>query len=107
MQGSGRQMTQSHAGRPYIVPQANPINDAGTAGNDGNDGEFRCKTCLRGPPLTKKYAKNQCQTCYKREKKIQKEGHEAVGMYGNPYQRGAYESELGVDHMSYLQSSMM
>ena len=42
--------------------------------NDGGEnGEFRCKTCHRGPPLTKKYAKNQCQTCYKKEKKMQKE----------------------------------
>ena len=43
---------------------------------DGDGGEFRCKSCLRGPPLTKKYAKNQCQTCYKKEKKIQKEEYE-------------------------------
>lgn len=40
----------------------------GTAVGEG--GEFRCKSCLRGPPLTKKYAKNQCQTCYKKEKRI-------------------------------------
>ena len=37
--------------------------------NGGDNGEFKCKSCLRGPPLTKKYAKNQCQTCYKKEKK--------------------------------------
>lgn len=28
-----------------------------------------CITCRRGPPYTKKYAKNQCQTCYKKNKK--------------------------------------
>jgi len=32
-------------------------------------GEFVCVTCKRGPPHTKKYAKNQCQTCYKKTKK--------------------------------------
>ena len=31
---------------------------------------FRCVTCGRGPPYTKKYAKNQCQTCYKKDKKF-------------------------------------
>lgn len=36
-----------------------------------SDGKgFRCITCNRGPPYTKKYAKNQCQTCYKKEKKF-------------------------------------
>jgi hypothetical protein len=30
---------------------------------------FMCITCRRGPPYTKKYAKNQCQTCYKKNKK--------------------------------------
>jgi len=34
-------------------------------------GEFVCVTCKRGPPHTKKYAKNQCQTCYKKTKKAQ------------------------------------
>lgn len=33
---------------------------------------FRCITCNRGPPYTKKYAKNQCQTCYKKDKKFQR-----------------------------------
>ena len=38
--------------------------------NDGTG--FRCITCNRGPPYTKKYAKNQCQTCYKKDKKFQR-----------------------------------
>ena len=29
---------------------------------------FVCVTCHRGPPFAKKYARNQCQTCYKRVK---------------------------------------
>ena len=33
------------------------------------NGDFMCITCRRGPPYTKKYAKNQCQTCYKKTKK--------------------------------------
>ena len=45
----------------------------GKAISAGETGEFRCRTCKRGPPLTKKYAKGQCQTCYKKNKKIQKE----------------------------------
>lgn len=34
---------------------------------------FQCISCKRGPPHIKKYAKNQCQTCYKKDKKIQKD----------------------------------
>lgn len=33
---------------------------------------FQCISCKRGPPHIKKYAKNQCQTCYKKDKKFQK-----------------------------------
>ncbi len=48
-----------------------PCGQAGPLGL-GSDGAFRCITCKRGPPHTKKYAKNQCQTCYKKDKKIQR-----------------------------------
>lgn len=43
--------------------------DGGTQSNQDGQG-FRCITCNRGPPYTKKYAKNQCQTCYKKDKKF-------------------------------------
>lgn len=42
-------------------------------GMNGNGGDFVCITCHRGPPFTRKYAKNQCQTCYKKTKKFQKD----------------------------------
>ena len=64
----GAQLDQKKA---FMAPQGS---HAENASYEGPEGEFRCKSCLRGPPLTKKYAKNQCQTCYKKEKKIQKEG---------------------------------
>ena len=38
-------------------------------------GDFVCITCRRGPPFTKKYAKSQCQTCYKKTKKRIEGGH--------------------------------
>ena len=63
--------------RPYQSTQqgsSTPVNNE----NSSETGEFRCRTCLRGPPLTKKYAKNQCQTCYKKEKRIQKEDQEMM-----------------------------
>lgn len=34
-----------------------------------SENDFVCITCHRGPPYTRKYAKNQCQTCYKKTKK--------------------------------------
>jgi hypothetical protein len=40
-----------------------------TKGVSSSGGDFMCITCHRGPPHTKKYAKNQCQTCYKKTKK--------------------------------------
>jgi len=43
---------------------------------------FRCITCNRGPPFTKKYAKNQCQTCYKKEKKFRPPPSKVAGMWG-------------------------
>lgn len=48
-------------------------------------GEFVCVTCKRGPPHTKKYAKNQCQTCYKKTKKAQRfeDGIFLNNMYAN------------------------
>ena len=52
------------------------LNNSDTAG-------FRCITCNRGPPYTKKYAKNQCQTCYKKDKKFQR-----IGPYPMP---GGYQ----------------
>ena len=59
------------SGRPFMAPMALPVAGNGdSVANYEDNGEFRCKSCLRGPPLTKKYAKNQCQTCYKKEKKI-------------------------------------
>lgn len=64
---------------PQSLPIAGGDNQNGMDG--GENGEFRCKSCLRGPPLTKKYAKNQCQTCYKKEKKFQKEGQEMQNSY--------------------------
>mmetsp|Transcript_6556 Transcript_6556/g.8539 ORF Transcript_6556/g.8539 Transcript_6556/m.8539 type:complete len:198 (-) Transcript_6556:557-1150(-) len=70
---SQRQLSGSETA--YSVPEAGNANSA-EMGSDGID--FRCRTCLRGPPLTKKYAKNQCQTCYKKEKRIQKEDQEMM-----------------------------
>ena len=51
-----------------VVPPAPGFDNSGS--HEGSNEGFRCKTCGRGPPHTKKYAKNQCQTCYKKEKKI-------------------------------------
>ena len=48
--------------------------------------DFVCITCHRGPPFTKKYAKNQCQTCYKKTKKYQKDSEDfyAINQMGHP-----------------------
>ena len=48
------------------------------------NGEFVCVTCKRGPPHTKKYAKNQCQTCYKKTKKAQRFDDGMFGIYSQP-----------------------
>lgn len=55
------------ASKQFAQPgQLMPSNEGGDGGVGeggalgGDNGEFRCKSCLRGPPLTKKYAKNQC-----------------------------------------------
>lgn len=37
-----------------------------------NERTFVCPSCRRELPISKKYAKEQCQTCYKRNKKAQK-----------------------------------
>lgn len=41
-----------------------------------NTSAFVCVTCRRGPPFAKKYARNQCQTCYKRVKLMQDFDHQ-------------------------------
>ena len=60
---------QTGMNRPFLVPQSLPAAVTEVSNMDADNGDFRCKSCGRGPPLTKKYAKNQCQTCYKKEKK--------------------------------------
>jgi hypothetical protein len=46
--------------RPAYLPHVPP-----------SQSNFVCEICKRGYPLAKKYAKNQCQTCYKKMKKKQ------------------------------------
>lgn len=59
-----------------VAEPLNNYNDNGhmesREGQNEGSGGFRCITCNRGPPYTKKYAKNQCQTCYKKDKKFQR-----------------------------------
>lgn len=40
---------------------------------DSQDRTFQCPGCKRTLPITKKYARDQCQTCYKRDKKPRKD----------------------------------
>jgi hypothetical protein len=40
---------------------------------DYQDRTFQCPGCMRTLPITKKYARYQCQTCYKRDKKPRKD----------------------------------
>lgn len=68
-------MSSSQRKAAAVIPEASQdsayrpigteINDGGEAGINSaameasmEEGAFRCRTCLRGPPLTKKYAKN-------------------------------------------------
>ncbi|CDW73641.1 UNKNOWN [Stylonychia lemnae] len=44
--------------------------------NSNSANDFVCISCHRGHPFTKKYAKNQCQTCYKKTKKYQKDSED-------------------------------
>jgi hypothetical protein len=50
----------SQGNRPTYLPHV-PLSQS----------NFVCEICKRGYPLAKKYAKNQCQTCYKKMKKKQ------------------------------------
>lgn len=42
---------------------------------------FVCPGCKRTLALSKKYAKEQCQTCYKKEKRLRSEANTANPMY--------------------------
>lgn len=91
----------SQSGFAEQVPQNSLMR--GLSGNNSND--FVCITCHRGPPYTRKYAKNQCQTCYKKTKKYQKDSEDFYGgypglsspMHGQgfqqPYPPSQYESQ--------------
>ena len=74
----GLQASSSTTGRPgsqrapeFAVPQSSSSHLVDSPAGEDDGGEFKCKTC--GRRRVPKYAKNQCQTCYKREKKIQKD----------------------------------
>mmetsp|Transcript_21058 Transcript_21058/g.38963 ORF Transcript_21058/g.38963 Transcript_21058/m.38963 type:complete len:127 (+) Transcript_21058:164-544(+) len=42
---------------------------------------FVCPGCKRTLALSKKYAKEQCQTCYKKEKRLRAEASMATSLY--------------------------
>ena len=60
-----------NSGLSGVVPEGN-YQPTPSGGLQTLSGDFVCVTCKRGPPHTKKYAKNQCQTCYKKTKKAQR-----------------------------------
>mmetsp|Transcript_344 Transcript_344/g.400 ORF Transcript_344/g.400 Transcript_344/m.400 type:complete len:127 (+) Transcript_344:1358-1738(+) len=47
----------------------------------GQGGSFVCPGCKRVLALSKKYAKEQCQTCYKKEKRLRSEGGSAGSLF--------------------------
>lgn len=98
MQNAGRQravqvpLDDAYGGTKegkFAVPQAGSGTQPASNG-DGEGTEFRCITCNRGPPNTKKYAKNQCQTCYKKVKRNYLPSGQASGAsFLPPYYAGA------------------
>ena len=93
------QQLQNGTSQGFIPPQPLPV--AGEDSGSVDDGEFRCKTCFRGPPLTKKYAKNQCQTCYKKEKKMQKEGHHDMHSHYQAMNGYRMHQEMGHGYQNF------
>ena len=80
----GRKMRSEAASSVFETPRVPARADVGFDNQSANGSEagFRCVTCNRGPPYTKKYAKNQCQTCYKKDKKFQRGEFLQPTMYG-------------------------
>ena len=60
LMGNTHAEVNSQGNRPAYLPHV-PLSQS----------NFVCEVCKRGYPLAKKYAKNQCQTCYKKIKKRQ------------------------------------
>ena len=70
-----------------------------------HSGDFMCITCGRGPPHTKKYAKNQCQTCYKKTKKRIEGPPPSMHGYGGGFQGQQYSGGVGGPEMDYYTMS--
>ena len=105
--GDGKQSPLKNDGLPQSSSeyQHEPLPSFFNSQND-----FICITCKRGPPHTKKYAKNQCQTCYKKTKKYTEDSltlHPSLAQYnssnflGSAMMNGGYYGGPSMGHVMF------